>query len=71
MAEIKGPEIENLQEITPESFKEYVTFVSEMRDQQSRWFRFRDFEALHMAQAMERVLDKLNAYLLDPSPKLF
>ena len=67
----KAPQIENLQEITPEQAAEYVRFVAQMRHQQSRWFRLRNFDALKIAQEMEKELDKLNAYLLDPTPKLF
>ena len=67
----KAPQIENLQKITPEQAAEYVRFVAQMRHQQSRWFRLRNFDALKIAQEMEKELDKLNAYLLDPTPKLF
>lgn len=71
MAEIKAPQIENLQKITPELFGEYVRFVAELRHNQNRWFRLRNFDALKISQSMEKELDKLNAYLLDPTPKLF
>ena len=71
MAEIKAPQIENLQKITPELFEKYVRFVAELRHNQNRWFRLRNFDALKISQSMEKELDKLNAYLLDPTPKLF
>lgn len=71
MDELKAPQIENLQEITPELFKEYVTFVRDMRHQQTRWFNLRNFEALKIAKEMETKLDKLNDMLLDETPKLF
>ena len=71
MDELKAPQIENLQEITPEQAAEYVRFVATMRHNQNRWFRLRNIDALHIAQQMEKELDKLNAHLLDPTPKLF
>lgn len=71
MDELKAPQIENLQEITPELFKEYVTFVRDMRHQQTHWFNLRNFEALKIAKEMETKLDKLNDMLLDETPKLF
>ena len=67
----KCPQIENLQEITPEQAAEYVRFVATMRHNQSRWFNLRNYEALNIAKQMEKELDALNAYLLDPTPKLF
>lgn len=67
----KCPQIENLQEITPEQAAEYVRFVATMRHNQNRWFRLRNIDALKTAQQMEKELDTLNAYLLDPTPKLF
>lgn len=71
MNELKAPEIGNLQEITPELFKEYVTFVRNMRHNQKRWFNMRNFDALKISKEMETKLDKLNDMLLDESPKLF
>lgn len=68
---VKCPQIENLAEITPEQAAEYVRFVAVLRHNQNRWFRLRNFEALKISQEMEKELDKLNAYLLDPTPKLF
>ena len=67
----KLPQIESLAKITPEQAERYVKFVSAMRFQQRRWFNFRKPEALQAAKEMEADLDKLNAYLLDPTPKLF
>ena len=71
MEEFKAPQIENLQEITPEQAAEYVRFVATMRHNQNRWFRLRNIDALHIAQQMEKELDALNAHLLDPTPRLF
>ena len=71
MEEVKCPQIVNLQEITPNQAAEYVRFVATMRHKQNRWFRLRNFEALKIAQQMEKELDALNARLLDPTPRLF
>lgn len=65
------PKIENLQEITPEKMREYVSYVATMRMYQNKWFNAHDVGALNVARSMERELDKLNAYLLDPAPRLF
>lgn len=67
----KCPQIENLQEITTEQAAEYIRFVATLRHNQNRWFKLRNFDALRIAQQMEKELDTLNAYLLDPTPKLF
>lgn len=67
----KCPQIENLQEITPEQAAEYIRFVATMRHNQNRWFKLRNFDALRIAQEMEKELDTLNSYLLDPTSKLF
>lgn len=67
----KCPQIENLQEITPEQAAEYIRFVATLRHNQNRWNKLRNFDALRIAQEMEKELDTLNAYLLDPTPKLF
>ena len=67
----KCPQIENLQEITPEQAAEYIRFVATLRHNQNRWFKLRNFDALRIAQEMEKELDTLNSYLLDPTPKLF
>ena len=71
MEELKCPQIENLQEITPEQAAEYIRFVATLRHNQNRWFKLRNFDALRIAQEMEKELDTLNSYLLDPTPKLF
>lgn len=71
MEELKCPQIENLQEITPELFKEYVLFVRNMRHNQRRFFAMRNPDALMIAKEMETKLDKLNDMLLDETPKLF
>lgn len=71
MEGIKCPQIENLQEITPEQAEMYVRFVATLRHNQNRWFRLRNFEALEISRSMEKELDALNARLLDPTPKLF
>ena len=71
MNELKAPEIKNLQEITPELFEQYVSFVATLRHNQNRWFRLRKTDALEISRRMEKELDDLNARLLDKTPKLF
>lgn len=71
MEEVKCPKIENTKEITPEQALEYVRFVAELRKQQRRFFTFRKPDALEASKRMEKELDALNEYLLDPTPKLF
>lgn len=71
MDELKAPEIKNLQEITPELFEQYVSFVATLRHNQNRWFRLRKTDALEISHRMEKELDDLNARLLDKTPKLF
>lgn len=71
MIDVELPQIENLQEITPEQAGEYVRFVATMRHNQNRWFRGGIVSAHIIAQQMEKELDALNAHLLDPTPKLF
>lgn len=71
MEDVKAPQIENFDKITPESFKEYVQFVATLRHNQRRWFALRNFDALEISKQMEKELDRLNAELLDPQPKLF
>ena len=71
MEELKCPQIEDLQKITPELFREYVTFVRNMRHNQKRYFKFRDPVVLELSKRMEMELDKLNDKLLDDTPKLF
>lgn len=67
----KCPQIQNLQEITPELFEQYVSFVATLRHNQNRWFRLRKPDALEISRRMEKELDNLNARLLDKAPKLF
>lgn len=71
MNEFKAPEIKNSQEITPELFEQYVSFVATLRHNQNRWFRLHNGEALEISRRMEKELDNLNARLLDKTPKLF
>ena len=71
MDELKCPQIQNLQEITPELFERYVSFVATLRHNQNRWFRLRKLDALEISRRMEKDLDELNARLLDKTPKLF
>lgn len=71
MNEFEAPQIKNLQEITPELFEQYVSFVSTLRHNQNRWFRLRKIDALEISRQMEKELDDLNARLLDKTPKLF
>ena len=71
MEDVKCPQIENLQEITPERFKEYVTFVATMRHNQRRYFATRNPQVLELSKDMEKELDALNAKLLDTQMKLF
>ena len=71
MDELKAPQIKNLQEITPELFEQYVSFVATLRHNQNRWFRLRKTDALEISHRMEKELDDLNARLLDKTPKLF
>lgn len=68
---LKAPEIKNLQEITPELFEQYVSFVATLRHNQNRWFRLRKTDALEISRRMEKELDDLNVRLLDKMPKLF
>ncbi len=68
---VKCPEIANLEKITPEQAAEYVRFVALMRHNQRRFFATRKPDALEASKRMEAELDKLNAYLLDPTPRLF
>lgn len=68
---LKAPEIKNLQEITPDLFEQYVSFVETLRHNQNRWFRLRKMDALEISRQMEKELDDLNSRLLDKTPKLF
>lgn len=65
------PQIENLNEITPEQAREYIKFVALLRHNQRRSFSLRKPEILDVCKRMEKQLDTLNASLLDPTPKLF
>lgn len=69
--EIKLPEVSSIEGMTTEDVKQYIIFISTMRHNQNRWFRLRNFDALHIAQEMERKLDEFNGAMLDPQPKLF
>lgn len=71
METLKAPQIENLAKITPEQAAEYVRFVAELRHQQRRFFTLRKPDALEASKRMEKELDRINAYLLDATPKLF
>lgn len=71
MNETKLPEIGNLQEITPETFEQYVQYVAQMRHAQRRFFTFRKADALETSKRMEAALDKFNEMLMDKTPKLF
>ena len=71
MDDVKCPQIENLEKITPEQAAEYVRFVATMRHNQNRWFNLHNYDALNTARQMEKELDALNAYLLNPTPRLF
>ena len=71
MEDVKCPQIENLQKITPEQATEYVRFVATLRHNQNRWFKLRNLDALEISRKMEKELDELNAHLLDPTPRLF
>ena len=67
----KCPQIEILENITPEQAAEYVRFVAHVRHTQRRYFAFRKPEILNESRRLEKELDALNAQLLDPTPKLF
>ena len=71
MEDVKCPQIENLQEITPEQAAEYVKFVATLRHNQNRWFNLHNYGALKIANEMEKQLDALNAHLLYNTPRLF
>lgn len=71
MDDVQCPQIENLQEITPEQAVEYIKFVATIRHNQRRYFALRKPEILDTCKRMEKELDALNARLLDPTPRLF
>lgn len=69
--ETKLPEVSSVEGMTAEDMKLYIAYVATLRHNQNRWFRLRNFDALHIAQEMERKLDEFNGAMLDPQPKLF
>jgi len=69
--EIKLPEVSSVEGMTVEDMKLYIKYIATLRHNQNRWFRLRNFDALHIAQEMERKLDEFNGTMLDPQPKLF
>ena len=69
--EIKLPEVSGIEEMTAEDIKLYITYIATLRHNQNRWLRLRNFEALALAQEMERRLDEFNGALLDQQTKLF
>lgn len=69
--EIKLPEVSSIEGMTAEDMKLYITYIATLRHNQNRWFRLRNFEALALAQEMERRLDEFNGALLDQQTKLF
>lgn len=71
MEDVKAPQIENLDKITPEQAAEYVRFVAILRHNQRRYFMTRKPDALEASKRMEKELDNLSAHLLDPTPRLF
>lgn len=71
MDTIKCPQIENLQEITPDLMKQYIQFVAHVRHTQRRYFALRRPEILEKSKVLEQELDALNEKLLNPTPKLF
>lgn len=71
METLRAPKIEDLSKITSEQAAEYVKFVAQLRHCQRRYFATRKPDALEASKQMEKELDKLNAHLLDPTPKLF
>ena len=68
--EAKLPSVIDFEKMTPDDIREYVHFVATMRHNQNRWFRLRNFDALKIAQEMERKIDEFNAQALDPQPRL-
>lgn len=71
MEDVKCPQIEDLQKITPEQAAQYIRFVATMRHNQRRYFATRNPQVLDLSKRMERDLDALNDQLLNPSLKLF
>ena len=71
MEDVKCPQIEDLQKITPEQAGQYIRFVATMRHNQRRYFSTRNPQVLELSKRMERELDALNDQLLNPTLKLF
>ena len=71
MEDVKCPQIEDLQKITPEQAAKYIRFVATMRHNQRRYFSTRNPQVLELSKRMERDLDALNERLLNPTLKLF
>ena len=71
METIEAPQIKNLKEITPDEAAAYVKFVAQVRHTQRRYFATRNPQVLERSRELEGMLDKLNAELLDPQPRLF
>lgn len=69
--ELELPKIKKVEEMTHEQMMDYVRFVSVLRHNQNRWFRFKDPSALNLSRQMEKELDELNGRLLNPVPSLF
>lgn len=71
MEDVKCPQIEDLQKITPEQAAQYIRFVATMRHNQRRYFSTRNPKVLELSKRMEMELDTLNNNLLNPALKLF
>lgn len=71
MEDVKCPQIEDLQKITPEQAAQYIRFVATMRHNQRRYFSTRNPQVLELSKRMEKELDALNNNLLNHSLKLF
>lgn len=65
------PQIENPAQITPETFKQYVQFVADMRLNQRRYFNTKKYDALKLSKDMEKAIDQFNERILDINPTLF
>lgn len=65
------PQIENLGQITPEGFRQYIEYIADMRLNQKRWFNGRNYAALALSKQMEANIDRFNARMLDLTPTLF
>lgn len=71
MEDVKCPQIEDLQKITPEQAAQYIRFVATMRHNQRRYFSTRNPQVLELSKRMEKELDAFNERLLNPTLKLF